>query len=86
MARAVAILTPDVIANGDDTTYRFRVVFSGSDLPAPDASHVDVTVGPTDTLSAAEAKIVDAVMAEAGRLGYALARERVVYPAMKRGS
>ena len=80
--------------NPDDTTTdRYRIVFFGPELPQPDASLVAVVTTDSDTLATAETKLVDAVVAEWNRVrgahglaGVNLARTRIAFPAMKRGS
>lgn len=80
--------------NPDDTwTETHRVRFFGPELPVSDISIVNVTYGDGDTLATAETKLVDAVVAEWNRVrgahglaGVNLARTRVVFPAMRRGS
>lgn len=80
--------------NPDDTiTDTYRVTFFGSELPQPDASIIQVVTTDSDTLTNVETKLVDAVVTEwnavrdAHGLGAVnLARSRVVFPAMKRGS
>lgn len=80
--------------NPDDTwTETHKVLFFGPELDQPDYSIITVTYGDSDTLAAAETKLVDAVIAEwnavrgaHGLGGTNLARARVVFPAYKRGS
>ena len=84
----------DQAVNPDDTwTETHTVLFFGPELPMPDYSIISVTYGDSDTLAAAETKLVDAVVAEWNRVRDAhglgavnLPRSRVIFPAYKRGS
>ncbi|MDQ3126544.1 MAG: hypothetical protein M3Q74_13195 [Pseudomonadota bacterium] len=64
----------------------------GPELAQPDNSFITVEVLDTDTLVAAEAKLVTAAVEESNRVlavlapGQTMARTRVVYPKLAKGS
>jgi hypothetical protein len=66
------------------------ITYTGSDLPPArngvDFDRVDVTLPFTDTLQAMQGKVVDAIMARAGVLGYSLNRNGILLTSMNKGS
>ena len=92
--KAKVAVAHDEQDNPDDTWTEFhRVRFFGPELATSDFSRIEVTYGDADNLTTAETKLVDAVVAEWNRVRDALgvptltlARARVAFPAMKRGS
>ena len=83
MARAI-VPRWDVEPDGDELVFTGRVAFGGSDIAA-DASVVTVRVVDGDNLAAIRDKMVTAVVAEATRLGYSVARTAVLVPQYARG-
>jgi hypothetical protein len=76
---------PDPVP-GDDYVEHYRVAFYGTDLPVVDYDEFSVVIGPTDNIATAQTKLVDAVLALATSRGYNVARTRVVFPDVQRGS
>lgn len=86
MARARVTGPIDTADSGDSLRETYHVSFYGTDLPAVDSDRFVLTIGPTDTIATAETNLVDAVMALAATRGYAMARTRVAFPKVARGS
>ncbi len=86
MARARAVGPRESTGEGDSLVETYQVTFFGADMAATDSTYVTITIGPTDTVTQAEDKLVTAMVDAGTALFYAMARTRCVYPAMKRGS
>lgn len=67
---------------------RRTCVFVGDagELAVPDITEIVVEFMGGDAPGVARNRLVDAVMAEAARLGYSVARGRVMFPEMGRGN
>ncbi len=88
MARAIAIQNIDSTVSGDSINLSYRVLFYGADMPngQADASLVSFAIAATDTLVQTRDAFVDAIIAEADRLGYPVTRGRVIIPGFQRGA
>ena len=70
--------------NGDNLEAKLPCIFFASGLR--DLSEVSVTITPADTLTQIKTKIVDAITAEATRLGYSVATSSMIFPAFQKGA
>ena len=94
MASAFLLPTPEgdpVVAGGTAAdpgiSLSYRVIYFGSGVAngGVDSSLVTVGILPGDTTNAIRTKMGYAVIAEATRLGYAVARTAVVLPGVGKG-
>ena len=63
-----------------------HITYAGNDLPRIDKKEGEVELLFTDTPAAMQGKIVDKVVADAGLLGYSVARSGVLMPPVVKGS
>jgi len=75
-----------VETSGDNLILSCDVVYYGSGLGQKDLSPISVTVMSGDTLATIKQKFVDAVIAEATRLGYSVTAASIILPAFQKGA
>ncbi len=85
MAQAIVPVINELVSDGNDLLFTCIVHYLGTDLAAPDRSTITVRVLPGDSDTVIQTKWTDAVVAEATRLGYSVARTAVRMPAYMRG-
>ncbi len=85
MAQALVHVITEVVPDGNDLVYTFPIQFFGTDLRQPDQSVASVRIAPGDTDTNIQTKWTDAIVNEATRLGYSVARTAVRIPAFMRG-
>ena len=73
----------NVEPNGDNLEAKLPCIFFASGLR--DLSEVSITIIPTDTLVQIKQKIVDAISAEAIRLGYSVLASNMILPSFQKG-
>ncbi len=85
MAQALVHVITEVVPDGNDLVYTFPIQFFGTDLRQPDQSVASVRIAPGDSDTLIQTKWTDAIVAEATRLGYSVARTAIRLPAYMRG-
>ncbi len=85
MAQAIVYTITGVTVDGNDLVFDFPIQFYGTDLARPDQSVASLRVLPADTDTNIQTKWTDAIVNEAVRLGYSVARTAVRIPAYMRG-
>ncbi len=85
MAQAIVYTITGVTVDGNDLVFDFPIQFYGTDLARPDQSVASMRVLPGDTDTNIQTKWTDAIVNEATRLGYSVARTAVRIPAFMRG-
>lgn len=89
MATAFVVKPSDVTGTDEDIIVTYDLVYRGAEVGAGrgyDLSHLTVTYTPTDTLAQMRTKLVNAILAEAGVLGYGLTAARIILPSYQRGA
>jgi hypothetical protein len=74
----------EVEASDANLIMKSDVIFFGTGLR--DISPISITVLPTDTLAQVKQKLVDAISAEATRLGLAVPASNMILPVFQKGA
>ncbi len=86
MASAVVTRQTNTTSDGTNPVCEYEVVFTGSDVRnGLDITVVTIAIGDGETPTQLRSKLSAAVQAEAIRLGYAIALNRITLPAFTRG-